>query len=71
MEGRTEMINQEIGGWPASISVVSTGAERFVRIDSDHNTDDYDTELDEVQVRALRDALSVWLNEGGATTDGD
>ena len=57
--------NESIGKFPAFVDVVFTGEERGVYIESDHNTSDWDTELNETQIRELRDALSRWLDDGG------
>ncbi len=47
----------EIGSWPAYVRV----EPHRVSIESDHNTDDYDTDLYFDQVRALYHALGAWM----------
>lgn len=47
----------EIGNYPAYVVIDSGG----VSVQSDHNTDDYDTTLDRHQVLSLYQALGDWL----------
>ena len=56
-------VNVAIGNWPAWVEVYDDGKSKYVSIGADHNTGDYDTELDESQVRELRDALTTWLGD--------